>query len=111
MPENIGKEELADYTIDNYFSASVQGDNTTSVTRDAGSTDSLNTFSGELSLYALTGSFEKYFASQAEAPRSRMPTCARSMEARVSGSRRAPGSSIRSRASVDSIDRSDRRVL
>ena len=66
MPENIGKEELADYTVDNYFSASVQADNTTNITRDGGSTDSVNTFSGELSLYALTGSFEKYFASQTE---------------------------------------------
>jgi len=66
MPENIGKEELADYTVDNYFSAAVRGDNATTVTRASGSTDTLNTFSGELSLYALTGSFEKYFASETE---------------------------------------------
>lgn len=66
MPENIGKEELADYTIDNYFGASIQADNSTAVTRSGGTTDSLNTFSGELSLYALTGSFEKYFASETE---------------------------------------------
>ena len=66
MPENIGQDELADYTTDNYFSASVEGVNTTNVTRDGGSTDSLNTFSGQLSLYALTGSFAKYFASQTE---------------------------------------------
>lgn len=66
MPENIGKEELADYTLDNYFSAAIRADNTTTRTRAADSTDRLNTFSGELSLYALTGSFEKYFASETE---------------------------------------------
>lgn len=66
MPENIGQDELADYTLDNYFSASIQADNVTNVTREAGASDALNTFSGELSVYALTGSFEKYFASQTE---------------------------------------------
>lgn len=66
MPETIGQDELADYTIDNYFSASVQADNTTTVTSQTGSTDQLNTFSGGLSLYPLTGSFAKYFASQTE---------------------------------------------
>lgn len=66
MPENIGQDELADYAIDNYFSAAVEGANVTNVMRDGGSTDSLNTFTGGLSLYALTGSFEKYFASQTE---------------------------------------------
>jgi hypothetical protein len=66
MPENIGQDELADYTLDNYFGAALRADNSTDVTRAAGSTDSLNTFAGELSLYALTGSFAKYFASETE---------------------------------------------
>lgn len=66
MPEMIGQDELADYTLDNYFGAAVRADNATNVTRDGGSTDSLNTFEGELALYALTGSFAKYFASQTE---------------------------------------------
>lgn len=66
MPETIGQDELADYTVDNYFSASVQADNTTALAFQSGSTDQLNTFSGEVSLYALTGSFAKYFASQTE---------------------------------------------
>lgn len=66
MPETIGEAELADYTLDNYFGAAVRADNATDVTRNGGSTDSLNTFQGELALYALTGSFAKYFASQTE---------------------------------------------
>jgi hypothetical protein len=66
MPETIGQDEVADYTLDNYFSASVQADNTTTLTSQTGSTDQVNTFSGEVSLYALTGSFAKYFASQTE---------------------------------------------
>jgi hypothetical protein len=66
MPENIGQDELADYTLDNYFSASVRADNTTNVLRESGATDWLNTFSGEASLFPLTGSFAKYFASETE---------------------------------------------
>ncbi len=66
MPENIGQEELTDFSTTDYFSARVQVDNTTDVTREGGSTDSSNTFTGQLSLYALTGSFQKYFGSETE---------------------------------------------
>ena len=66
MPENIGKDELAAFALDNYFSALVRVDNTTTVAGDGGDADWLNTFSGEVSLWALTGSFEKYFASEVE---------------------------------------------
>lgn len=66
MPENIGEDELADYTLDNYFSATIQADNTTTLLRENGSSDASNTFAGDLSLYPLTGSFAKYFASQTE---------------------------------------------
>lgn len=66
MPENIGKEELTEFTTSDYFSARVQADSTTDVDRVSGSTDSSNTFTGELSFFALTGSFQKYFASETE---------------------------------------------
>lgn len=66
MPENIGKEELQDFTMDNYFSARVQADNTTTYIDLSGSTDTANTFTGEMNLYALTGSFQNYFATETE---------------------------------------------
>jgi len=66
MPENIGQDELADYTLDNYFSGSIAAANTTTLTDAGGSTDWLNTFSGAASLFPLTGSFAKYFASESE---------------------------------------------
>ena len=66
MPENIGKEELADFTLGDYFSARAQVDNTTAVDHVNGATTTSNTFTGEMNLYALTGSFQKYFASETE---------------------------------------------
>lgn len=66
MPENIGQDELVDFTTDNYFGARIRADNATSVTDVDGSTDWLNTFAGDLTLYPATGSFAKYFASEAE---------------------------------------------
>lgn len=65
MPENIGEDELQDFTLDNYFSAAAEAQNTTDVLRDGG-TESLNTFSGGFSVFPLTGSFAKYFASESE---------------------------------------------
>ena len=66
MPENIGKDELQDYTVDNYLSARVIADNTTTVVHQSGSTDTQNTWTGEFHLYALCGSFQKYFATETE---------------------------------------------
>ncbi len=66
MPENIGKEELSDFTMADYFSARAQIDSTTGLDRINGATTSSNTFTGEMNLYALTGSFQKYFASETE---------------------------------------------
>jgi hypothetical protein len=63
MPENIGKDELSDFDVSDYFSASAQA--TYSVTHDDSGT--LNGFAlDELSLRPITGSFQKYFASQIE---------------------------------------------
>src|SRR5215468_9862613 len=67
MPENIGKEELSDFEVSDYFSARVQADSTTDLSAQRGaSTQSSNTFSGQLNFYALTGSFQKYFATETE---------------------------------------------
>lgn len=66
MPENIGKDELTDYSMSENFSARVQADSTTGINRESGTTDSSNTFTGEMNFYALTGSFQKYFASATE---------------------------------------------
>ena len=66
MPENIGKDELSDFAMADYFSARAQVDNTTGVDRINNATTSSNTFEGELNFYALTGSFQKYFASETE---------------------------------------------
>jgi hypothetical protein len=63
MPENIGKDELSDFTVSDYFSAAAQA--TYSVTHDDSGT--LNGFAlDEVSLRPITGSFQKYFASQVE---------------------------------------------
>lgn len=67
MPENIGKDELSDFELSDYFSARVQADSTTDLSSQSGSTmQSSNTFSGELNFYALTGSFQRYFATETE---------------------------------------------
>lgn len=67
MPENIGKDELSDFEVSDYFSARVQADSTTGLSAQSGSSmQSTNTFSGELNFYALTGSFQKYFATETE---------------------------------------------
>jgi hypothetical protein len=67
MPENIGKDELSDFEVSDYFSARVQADSTTGLSAQSGSSmQSSNTFSGELNFYALTGSFQKYFATETE---------------------------------------------
>lgn len=67
MPEDIGKDELSDFELSNYFSARVQADSTTDLSSQSGSSmQSSNTFSGELNFYALTGSFQRYFATETE---------------------------------------------
>lgn len=66
MPENIGKDELTDFSMTDYNSMKVEADNTTNVDRKAGTTDSSNTFGGDMELHVMTGSFQKYFASEAE---------------------------------------------
>ena len=63
MPENIGKDELSDFAMADYFSARAQVSSTTGVDRINNTTTSSNTFEGEMNFYALTGSFQKYFAS------------------------------------------------
>src|SRR5215510_13616229 len=63
MPENIGKDELSDFEVSDYLSASAQA--IYSATHDDSGT--LNGFAlDELSLRPITGSFQKYFASQVE---------------------------------------------
>lgn len=63
MPEQIGQEELNDFTLGDYFSGKIQTDY--QVSHAAGETE--NRFdSQELSLFPVTGSFQKYFASETE---------------------------------------------
>jgi hypothetical protein len=63
MPEQIGQEEVAEFTLGDYFSGKIQSDYR--VSREAGETE--NRFENqEVSLFAVTGSFQKYFASETE---------------------------------------------
>lgn len=63
MPEQIGQEEVADFSLGDYFSGKIQSDYR--VSREAGATE--NRFENqEISLFAITGSFQKYFASETE---------------------------------------------
>lgn len=69
MPEQIGQDEASEFSVSDYFSGRVQTDFTVDNTNaepegDAKKTNA--TFSGELSLYPLTGSFMKHFATETE---------------------------------------------
>lgn len=63
MPEQIGQEELTEFSLGDTFSGKVQTDYR--VSRAAGETE--NRFEDpEVTLFPLTGSFQKYFASETE---------------------------------------------
>lgn len=71
MPEQIGQDELTDYNLSDAFSARIQARYTVSHTSDdrtaASTSKTSNTFEmREITLYPITGSFMKYFASETE---------------------------------------------
>jgi hypothetical protein len=66
MPENIGKEELTDFDITDYFAARAAANNTTAIASQSGATNTTSTYDGEAGLYFLTGSFQNNFASEGE---------------------------------------------
>lgn len=70
MPEQIGQDEASDFNLGDYFSGRVQTDltvDTTNAEPEAETAEKTNaTFSGEASLYPLTGSFMKHWATETE---------------------------------------------
>lgn len=70
MPEQIGEEESSDFSLGDYFSGRVQADLTADTTNEQPEEPSSRktnaTFSGEVSLYPLTGSFQKHWATETE---------------------------------------------
>lgn len=69
MPETIGQDEVEDFSFGNSTSGRVIVDaagSTTNQTPEDGGEKTRGAFNGEVSLWPLTGSFQKYFASQVE---------------------------------------------
>lgn len=70
MPEQIGQDEASDFNLSDYFSGRVQTDftvdNTNAEPEGEGAQKTNATFSGEVSLYPLTGSFQKHWATEVE---------------------------------------------
>ena len=71
MPEQIGKEEVTEFNLGDYFSGRVQARYTVSHVSDESvdpsSSSTTNTFEmREITLYPVTGSFMKYFATETE---------------------------------------------
>lgn len=70
MPEQIGQDEASDFSLSDYFSGRVQTDftvdNTNAEPESEGAEKTNATFSGELSLYPLTGSFQRHWATEVE---------------------------------------------
>jgi hypothetical protein len=78
MPEQIGQEESSEFSAGDYFSGRIQTDLTvdsTNVgseseeeagTEEEGTEETNATFSGEVTVYPLTGSFQKHWATETE---------------------------------------------
>jgi hypothetical protein len=70
MPEQIGQDEANDFSLSDYFSGRVQTDltvdNTNAEPAAEGAQKTNATFSGGASLYPLTGSFMKHWATETE---------------------------------------------
>jgi hypothetical protein len=74
MPEQIGEEEVADFTLGDYFAGRIQSDYRVSRQPAEGGSEAAGSqkvtesrFEGqELTLYPVTGSFGRYFASRTE---------------------------------------------
>jgi hypothetical protein len=67
MPEQIGKEEAADYRVTDYFSGRIRFSYAVEHERQSGESDTSASFELDgVTLYPVTGSFEKHWATEAE---------------------------------------------
>jgi hypothetical protein len=69
MPEQIGQDEASDFNLGDYFSAQVQAEwvgRTTNEAKEGESATSSTFVMPELTLYPLTGSFQRHWATLAE---------------------------------------------
>lgn len=74
MPEQIGQEEASEFSVGDYFSGKIQThlaiDTTNAEPEEGGEEETAEqtnaTFSGEVTVYPLTGSFQKHWATETE---------------------------------------------